>query len=1547
MRRVLGGLLLAFSSLSLLAQTGLPRFATIQGSGFDNVNLYNLNVQFQIPIVSITGREFSFSPELTYNSTVYQNTGSTWTASGFGWLRLPAGTVTFSSQKLRCFPDDLTRQWEYRYYNFTYQETNGTVHVFPLDFRLPESPTQYPECSDGNPQSGYATDASGYYVEAPGLGGPSPVNAVHPKAYAPSGAGVDFAGVMYGTNGNYATNTVVNANETDWNDSSGRLALKVITNTTIQPYTTQYQYPDTSGGFSNVVTMTMTAKNVWTSFACANVSEYQQTNVQFPTSVSLPNGRSYTIDYENSTLHSGYTTGRISKITLPTGGYIQYAYGSVNCADGTPLTLTRTVNDGTTSVVWTYTRTQSGVWQTRVTAPRLPYDSASNETLYTFDSNGLETQSKFYQGTVASGTLLRQVDTARTGYLPNQVTTTVGTRQKKVAYGYDAYWRVSSVAEYDWGASTPARTTLYTYNSAQAYLSANILNALTRVEVHDSSSTGTLRSATDYVYDEAGAITSCPTGVPNHNPSYACANTPVRGIATTIKRYADVTVSGGASPVVTTLTYDSFGNALTMTVDGTLQSTATYSATTQYSQPDSVAVGQAGTALTTYFTYFTGNGLLASTTDPNGIATTFLYDNMYRSTSVTRPSVTGTGNVTTTTVYDDTARTATVTSPLDAGRTLTQVSWLDSLGRSYKTQTPAGTTQTSFDPVGQTYQVSNPFSNGGSPSYWTTTKYDGLGRTLSVTTPDSVSSTLSYTSDTTNGDVVTATDGAGKQKKSIYDGLGRLSSVYEPDVANGNSLTVQTSYTYTALDSLLQVTQGVQTRAFSYDGLNRVKTAQTPEAGTVTYSYAGCSKDPSNVCSRTDARGVITNYTYDPLNRLYQASYNVGTSGVPATATVTYTYGTSAASHNNGRLIGLTDGTHIDAYGYDVLGNVSSVGQTLAAQTYTTQYQYNEAGLVTRMTYPSGMYLNQAYANTGQLASLTESSGKQYASGLSYNPAGQLTSYAMGLSGGTVNVALGYSAQRMQLGSLSYTYGANTLFSLSYGYTQNGGNNGQITAINDGMSSGRSATYGYDALARLTSFSTAGSVSYPQKTMSWTYDRYGNRLTEVTNGSTQTVNPSPTTNRLNLTYDANGNLTNDGTYGLTWDAENRMVSYAGGSVTNQYDAIGLRVRRTKQGGSDVIYVFGGTQPIAEYAPGAAPSSPSVQYVYLGNQLVASKAASTYTFYERDHLSIRGVLADASPGSPTEQGDLPFGENWYGSNLKWKFTSYERDSDVGDDFAMFRRFQYVYGRFSSPDPVAGSPENPQSWNRYAYVVGNPVSYTDPLGQFLSVCGVTADCSDEGGGGGYDPGWFTWGCSDVYMDGIYWGTLCNGPPNPGPMPVDLPQPSPPPLISFSSFLCQPGDAAFSLNGNSVLPSPSGGASLKVDTAAALFFSDFASASANRPITFQPNSVISVDLLRDGGYVAGFSPSLKVGGFMGLGPNITSVTFGANGNVTGASAKITVFEAGSLVTKQLNKALVAGGTATPGSTIESIVNTLLDPNPTACVAVNVNARLRKVKE
>jgi RHS repeat-associated protein len=91
----------------------------------------------------------------------------------------------------------------------------------------------------------------------------------------------------------------------------------------------------------------------------------------------------------------------------------------------------------------------------------------------------------------------------------------------------------------------------------------------------------------------------------------------------------------------------------------------------------------------------------------------------------------------------------------------------------------------------------------------------------------------------------------------------------------------------------------------------------------------------------------------------------------------------------------------------------------------------------------------------------------------------------------------------------------------------------------------------------------------------------------------------------------------------------------------------------------------------------------------------------------------------------QQGHYPFGGSWYSSSTtaKWSFTTYERDAESGNDYTTFRYDSSRLGRFMAPDPLAGYPANPQSLNRYAYVLNDPINLFAPFG--------LEDC---GGGGG---------------------------------------------------------------------------------------------------------------------------------------------------------------------------------------------------------------------
>src|SRR6185312_3834907 len=81
---------------------------------------------------------------------------------------------------------------------------------------------------------------------------------------------------------------------------------------------------------------------------------------------------------------------------------------------------------------------------------------------------------------------------------------------------------------------------------------------------------------------------------------------------------------------------------------------------------------------------------------------------------------------------------------------------------------------------------------------------------------------------------------------------------------------------------------------------------------------------------------------------------------------------------------------------------------------------------------------------------------------------------------------------------------------------------------------------------------------------------------------------------------------------------------------------------------------------------------------------------------------------------------PYGDEIGGftatSNDREKFGTYVRDSFSGLDYADQRYYASAYGRFNTADPYQASagPSDPGSWNRYAYVGGDPVNRSDPRG-----------------------------------------------------------------------------------------------------------------------------------------------------------------------------------------------------------------------------------------
>jgi RHS repeat-associated protein len=1291
-------MLLATVTATAFAQTpstGFPPYGSFENGRFDTVNRQNLNVNISIPIVSSPGRGLNLNSFLAYNSIVWMKSGGAWVpiaegspVSLLGWKRTsPTGTISSSWSVWEEWYDGYPVCSEAQYFNFDYQDPAGTHHPFPLAY------------TDGGcggatgPTAAYASDGSGYYLDSAAM-----------VVWSPDGTRINSK--VTDTNGNFISASysyVGSATETDWTDSSGRAALKVIADLP----NTQYKFLDPSGNYVTT-TLNYQAFNIKTNFGCSGVVEYTGT-LYLVTSIQLPNGRSYQFSYEPTPGYSGYLTGRVQQVTLPTGGTYQYQYGSTNggisCSDGTVTDLTRTINDGTISAQWHFVRAQSGSnWTTTETAPQLSYDTAPNQTVYTF-TGVQEVSRQVYQGS-AGGTLLRTINTTWSGGTPaTQVVILENGQQSETDTSYDGLGNLLSLAEHAWGSGVPGsvvRTTTLTYLNTSAYTARNIMNRVTRKTISDSN--GTVQYRQDIDYD--GTSLTSVTGAAQHDDTNYGYTFTTRGNPTSVTTYTDPVTPGGG--ITKNFYYDSLGNLLQADVNCCQQESWNYALTTQYAYPASVTRGTGGSQLTTNYAYNSYTGLLASVTDENGQTTSYTYnDAMRRLTRITRPDA---ANIDYS--YDDTNRIVTTTSPLQGTSTTKQFAYFDGLGRPVKTKSADGSgtsysiVETQYDPVGRGYKVSNPHNS--SAQYWTEADFDALGRVTKTILPGGQQTTNSY-----SGSQVTATDPTGKARRTDSDALGRLVTVYEPDVANNNALTQTTSYTYTVLDALAQVNQGVQTRTYNYDHLGRLTNQTTPEGGAWQYQYNSFGL----VTQRTDARGVIATYGYDTLNRLSSISYNVGTTGVPATPSVTFTYGTNTAQYNNGRLITITDGLGSEGYTYNNLGQVTQVQKIISGTTYTTSYAYNLAGEATQVTYPSGRQLQPSYDAIGRLSQVA-SGGTNFTSGYTYNPAFQVTGFNYGNG---VTASLGYSADRLQLTSLAYTKNTTTLFSLGYGYTQSGGNNGQITSITDNVDNGRSVTYTYDALYRLKTALTTGSTNFPQWGLSETYDRYGNRTAQTVTAGTgpwNSVTIDANTNRITGTgygYDASGNMTADGLNALTYDAENRAVTVAGNAYA--YDGNGLRVRKCAPNcsspTSSTVYIFSGSKVIAEYDNGAAPASPTREYVYSGGSLVAKIEGSATKYYHQDHLSNR-VITDANGAAIEQHGHFPFGEDSYSGGDKWKFTTYERDPESGNDYAIARTYVNRLGRFNSPDLVAGSPADPQSLNRYAYTRSDPVNLADPNG-----------------------------------------------------------------------------------------------------------------------------------------------------------------------------------------------------------------------------------------
>jgi RHS repeat-associated protein len=93
------------------------------------------------------------------------------------------------------------------------------------------------------------------------------------------------------------------------------------------------------------------------------------------------------------------------------------------------------------------------------------------------------------------------------------------------------------------------------------------------------------------------------------------------------------------------------------------------------------------------------------------------------------------------------------------------------------------------------------------------------------------------------------------------------------------------------------------------------------------------------------------------------------------------------------------------------------------------------------------------------------------------------------------------------------------------------------------------------------------------------------------------------------------------------------------------------------------------------------------------------------FGEDIYIGVGGRTGDTGQKYASTQDDV-----------RQKFTGYQKDRETSLDFAEARMYENRFGRFTAVDPLlaSGNSANPQTFNRYVYVLSNPLSGTDPTG-----------------------------------------------------------------------------------------------------------------------------------------------------------------------------------------------------------------------------------------